>query len=337
MQFGVLSLADRAYDPVAGRRPSEQERLRAVVRIATHAEETGFDVFALGEHHQPPYLSSAPAVVLAHVAARTDRILLSTATTLITVSDPVRLAEDYATLQRLADGRLDVILGRGVGRSLVSWFGHEARDQVELAAERYGLLHRLWREPELDWEGTTREPLTGFTATPRPLDDVPPFVWHGCTSSPETVELAASYGDGLFTNHAFLPWANAAHLAALFRERHAAHGHAGEPRIGLGGQVFVRPRSQDAVREFRPYFEASSRYGRGMSLEDFQACTQLAVGSPQEVIDRTLSARDHVGRYQRQLFHIDAAGLPLTTVLEQLDLLGEHVLPVLRRETAAAA
>ncbi|MDP9796198.1 putative FMN-dependent luciferase-like monooxygenase [Catenuloplanes nepalensis] len=335
-EFGVLSLGDVATDPGTGRRPSEQDRLRAIARIAVTAEEAGFDVFALGEHHEPPYVTSAPAVLLGHLAARTERITLSTATTLITTGDPVRLAEDYATLQHLAGGRLDVVLGRGNSRPVYEWFGQESRTGLALAAERYALLRRLWREEEVDWEGEFRSPLRGFTAVPRPLDGVPPFVWHACTSSLETVELAAAYGDGLFTNHAFLPWAHAARLVNRFRQRFAEHGHAGPARVGLGGQVFVRPHSQDAVREFQPYFDRSPLYGRSLSLADFQASTQLVVGSPQQVIDRTLSAREHVGDYARQLFHIDPAGLPLGTVLDQLELLGGEVLPTLRRETAAA-
>lgn len=123
-------------------------------------------------------------------------------------------------------------------------------------------------------------------------------------------------------------------MVGLYRERFAHYGH-GSPEqaiVGLGGQVFMRRNSQDAVREFRPYFDNAPVYGHGPSLEEFTEQTPLTVGSPQQVIDRTLGFRDYVGDYQRQLFLIDHAGLPLKTVLEQLDLLGEEVVPVLRRE-----
>jgi hypothetical protein len=123
-------------------------------------------------------------------------------------------------------------------------------------------------------------------------------------------------------------------MVELYRTRfeHYGHGGADQAIVGLGGQVFMRRRSQDAVAEFRPYFDNAPVYGHGPSLEEFTAQTPLTVGSPQEVIERTLHFRDYVGDYQRQLFLIDHAGLPLKTVLEQLDLLGEEVIPVLRKE-----
>ena len=125
-------------------------------------------------------------------------------------------------------------------------------------------------------------------------------------------------------------------MVALYRRRFAHYGHGSEQQaiVGLGGQVFMRENSQDAVREFRPYFDNAPVYGHGPSLEEFTAETPLTVGSPEQVIERTLSFRDYVGDYQRQLFLMDHAGLPLKTVLEQLDLLGEEVVPVLRREFA---
>jgi putative FMN-dependent luciferase-like monooxygenase len=201
----------------------------------------------------------------------------------------------------------------------------------------YALLRQLWREENVDWEGRFRTPLQGFTSTPRPLDGVPPFVWHGSIRSPEIAEQAAYYGDGFFSNHIFWPKEHTQRMVALYRRRfeHYGHGPASHAIVGLGGQVFMRNNSQDAVREFRPYFDNAPVYGHGPSLEEFMAETPLTVGSPQQVIDRTLGFRDYVGDYQRQLFLVDHAGLPLKTVLEQLDILGEHVVPVLRKEFAA--
>lgn len=203
--------------------------------------------------------------------------------------------------------------------------------------ENYALLHKLWREDVVDWEGRFRTPLQSFTATPRPLDGVPPFVWHGSIRSPEIAEQAAYYGDGFFANHIFWPKEHFIQLIDLYRSRfeHYGHGAADQAIVGLGGQLFLRPRSQDAVREFRPYFDNAPVYGHGPSLEDFTEQTPLTVGSPQEAIDKTLRFREYFGDYQRQLFLVDHAGLPLKVVLEQLDILGEEVLPVLRKEFAA--
>jgi putative FMN-dependent luciferase-like monooxygenase len=337
MQFGVFTVGDVTPDPTNGRVPTEAERIEAMVRIAEKAEEVGLDVFATGEHHNPPFVPSSPTTILGFVAARTRRLILSTSTTLITTNDPVKIAEDYATLQHLAGGRVDLMMGRGNTAPVYPWFGKDIRDGIDLAIENYALLRRLWDEDVVDWDGRFRTALRGFTATPRPLDGVPPFVWHGSIRSPEIAEQAAFFGDGFFANHIFWPKQHFVRLVEHYRTRFADHGH-GRPDqaiVGLGGQVFMRERSQDAVREFRPYFDNAPVYGHGPSLEEFMDQTPLTVGSPQEVIDKTLTFREHFGDYQRQLFLIDHAGLPLSTVLEQLDLLGERVVPVLREEMDA--
>ncbi|WIK63921.1 LLM class flavin-dependent oxidoreductase [Gleimia hominis] len=333
MQFGVFSVSDITTDPTTGRTPTEHERINAEITIAKHAEDIGLDVFAIGEHHNPPFLSSSPTTLLGYIAAQTERIILSTSTTLITTNDPVKIAEEYAMLQHLAGGRVDLMMGRGNTGPVYPWFGKDIRQGIPLAIENYALLRRLWREENVDWEGKFRTPLRGFTSTPRPLDGVPPFVWHGSIRSPEIAEQAAYYGDGFFHNNIFWPMSHTKRMIALYRQRFAHYGH-GKPEeaiVGLGGQFYIARNSQDAKREFRPYFDNAPVYGNGPSMEEFTEQTPLTVGSPQKVIDRTLSFREHVGDYQRQLFLLDHAGLPLKTVLQQLDYLGE-ILPTLRAE-----
>src|SRR5271165_1328557 len=319
MQFGIFSVSDVTRNPVTGYTPSEAERIAAIVQIARRADEVGLDVFAIGEHHNPPFFSSSPTTLLAHIAALTERIVLSTAVTLITTNDPVKIAEDYAMLQHLAGGRVDLMLGRGNTAPVYPWFGKDIREGLPLALENYNLLHRLWREDVVDWEGSFRTPLQGFTAIPRPLDDVPPFVWHGAIRTPEIAEQAAFYGNGYFANNILAPNFHFRPLVNLYRERFAHHGH-GTPEqaiVGLGGHAFIARRSQDAVEHFRPYFEGSPLYGKSY---------------PQEVIEKTMTFQEGFGDYQRQLWNVDATGLPLEMALEQVELLGTEVVPVLRRE-----
>jgi len=334
MQLGIFSVGDITTDPTTGRTPTEHERLEAMVTIAKKAEEVGLDVYAAGEHHNPPFVNSSPTTLLAWIAAQTETITLSTSTTLITTNDPVKIAADFATLQHLTNGRVDLTLGRGNTGPVYPWFGKDIRQGINLAIENYALLRRLWTEDVVDWKGHFRTPLQGFTATPRPLDGVAPFVWHGSIRSPEIAEQAAYYGDGFFANHIFWPASHTKQMVELYRTRfeHHGHGRADQAIVGLGGQVFLGKNSQDAKAAFRPYFDQAPVYGHGPSLEDFTRQTPLTVGSPQEVIDRTLGFREYVGDYQRQLFLMDHAGLPLKTVLEQLDILGEEVVPVLRAE-----
>jgi putative FMN-dependent luciferase-like monooxygenase len=334
MQFGIFSVSDITRDPTTGKTPSEAQRIKDIVAIAKKTEEVGMDVVAIGEHHNRPFFSSSPTTTLAYIAAQTEKIILSTATTLITTNDPVKIAEDFAMLQHLADGRVDLVLGRGNTAPVYPWFGKNMQDSVNLTIENYNLLRRLWDEDTVNWEGKFRGPLQNFTSTPRPLDDVAPFVWHGSIRTPQIAEIAAYYGDGFFANNIFWPKEHYMQLINLYRERyeHYGHGRADQAMVGLGGQFFIRKNSQDAKNEFRPYFNNAPVYGHGPSMEDFTEQTPLTVGSPQEMIEKTLTFQEAFGNYHRQLFLVDHAGLPVKTVLEQLDLFGEEVLPTLRKE-----
>ncbi|MGW2580024.1 CE1758 family FMN-dependent luciferase-like monooxygenase [Streptomyces virginiae] len=337
VQFGIFTIGDVTTDPTTGRRPTENQRIKMMAAMAVKAEEAGLDVFATGEHHNPPFVPSSPPTLLAYIAARTSEIILSTSTTLITTNDPVKIAEDYAMLQHLADGRLDLMMGRGNTPAVYPWFGQDLRRAIPLAAENYELLHTLWRKENVSRQGTFRTPLQGFTSTPRPLDGVPPFVWHGSVRSAEVAEQAAFYGDGFFVNNIFAPTGHYKQLVEFYRERYAHHGH-GTPQqavVGLGGQTFLKARSQDAFKGFRPYFDRSPVYGGGASLEEVAERTPLTVGSPQQAIDKTLAFREIYGDYHRQLFHVDHAGIPLEAALEQIEILGTEVVPVLRKEMEA--
>ncbi|GEE04003.1 N5,N10-methylene tetrahydromethanopterin reductase [Gordonia spumicola] len=334
MQFGIFTVGDVTADPTTGTTVSEHDRIKAMTAIALKAEEVGLDVFATGEHHNPPFVPSSPTTMLGWIAARTQRLQLSTATTLITTNDPVKIAEDFAMLQHLSDGRVDLTLGRGNTGPVYPWFGKDIRQGIPLAIENYHLLRRLWREKVVDWEGEFRTPLQGYTSTPAPLDDTPPFVWHGSIRSPEIAEQAAFYGDGFFHNNIFWNKEHTEQMVNLYRQRfeHYGHGSADQAIVGLGGQVFMAETEAEAKRRFRPYFDNAPVYGHGPSMEDFTEMTPLTVGTPEMVIEKTLSFADYAGDYQRQLFLLDHAGLPLPQVLEQVEMLGREVVPTLRAE-----
>ena len=334
MQFGIFSVGDIAPEPVTGYTQSEAERIQNIIRVARRADEVGLDVYALGEHHNPPFVPSSPTTLLAYIAALTNDIILSTSVTLMTTNDPVKVAEDYAMLQHVAQGRLDLMVGRGNTVPVYPWFGKDIRQGVALALENYNLLHRLWREDVVDWEGRFRTPLQGFTSTPRPLDDVPPFVWHGSIRTPEIAEQAAFYGNGFFANHILAPNFHFKPLVDLYRQRfeHYGHGTAAQAVVGLGGMSFIAKNSQDAVAQFKPYFENYPVF-RGSRLEDHMAATPITVGSPQ--IDKVMTFQEGFGDYQRQLFALDGLSLPVDVALKQVELLGTEVVPVLRTEMEA--
>lgn len=333
MQFGIFTIGDVTTDPTTGVTPSEHDRINAMTQIALKAEEVGLDVFATGEHHNPPFVPSSPTTHLAYIAAQTKNIQLSTSTTLITTNDPVKIAEDYAFLQHLSGGRVDLMMGRGNTSPVYPWFGKDIRKGIPLAVENYHLLRKLWREPVVNWKGEFRTPLQNYTSTPAPLDDVPLFVWHGSIRSVQIAEQAAFYGDGFFHNNIFWNKEHTAQMVNIYRQRFEKYGHgsADQAIVGLGGQVFIGETEAEAKKFFRPYFDNAPVYGHGPSLEEFTELTPLTVGTVEQVIERTMQFADWVGDYQRQLFLIDHAGLPLEVVLNQIEILGTQVVPELRR------
>ncbi|QQM68422.1 LLM class flavin-dependent oxidoreductase [Actinomyces weissii] len=333
MHFGIFTVGDITSDPATGKAPSEHQRIKNTVEMAIAAEQLGLDFFATGEHHNPPFVPSSPVALLASVAAQTKDLLLSTATTLITTNDPVRLAEEYAYLQHLADGRLDLMMGRGNTGPVYPWFGKDIRQGISLAVENYQLLRTLWEQTNVDWQGEFRTPLTDFTSMPRPLDGVAPFVWHGSIRSPQIAEQAAYYGDGFFHNNIFWPADHVRRMVDLYRSRfeHYGHGRAEQAFVGLGGQVFLGSSQAEAIERYTPYFRNTYVY-QGASLEEMTASTPLAVGTPEQVVEKYLGYREVVGDYQRQAFLIDMGGVPHAEVMRQLEILGTEVVPALRAE-----
>lgn len=334
MQFGIFSVGDLTRDPVTNNLPTEKERIDAMTAYAIKADAVGLDVFATGEHHNPPFVPSSPTTHLAYIAAQTKNILLSTSTTLITTDDPVKIAEDYAFLQNITNGRMDLMLGRGNTGPVYPWFGKNIQDAISLTIENYHLLRRLWREKSVNWQGKHRTPLQDFTLVPAPLNNIPPYVWHGSIRSVEIPEQAAFYGDGFLHNNIFWKKEHTAQMIKIYRERfeHYGHGSADQAIVGLGGQIFVGETEQKAKDFYRPYFDNAPVYGHGPSLEEFVEYTPLTVGTVEQVIEETLSFADYAGDYQRQLFLVDHAGLPPEVVLEQIEILGTEIVPVLRKE-----
>ena len=340
MQFGIFSVSDITRNPVTGYTPSEAERIEAIVQIARRADEVGLDVFAIGEHHNPPFFSSSPTTLLAHIAALTERIILSTAVTLITTNDPVKIAEDYAMLQHLAGGRVDLMLGRGNTVPVYPWFGQDIRQGLPLALEHYNLLHRLWREDVVDWEGKLPDAAAGLHVDP------------AAARRRAAVRLARRdphAGDrraGRLLRQRLLRQQHPGAELPLRAAGEAVPGAVRALRARHAGAGDRRPRRPRVHRQalagrdpnaYRPYFEGSPIYGHSYKLEDYMDGTPMSVGSPQEVIEKTLTFQEGFGDYQRQLWNVDAVGLPLEMVLEQVELLGTEVVPVLRERWRRAA
>lgn len=340
MRFLAISLIVHAPHPITGEHVSTRERFRRLVADAQLAEDLGFDGFGVGERHERPFISSSPPVVLSHIAARTTRIRLFTAVTTLSLLDPVRAYEDYATLDQLSDGRLDLIIGKGNGSAQRELFHVTTEDQWERHTEGYELFRRLWREPKVTtWSGRFRPELSDAETWPRPLQR-PIRVWHGSATSRQSVDLAARYAEPLFSANVTNPIEPYADLVRYYRERWEQYGH--DPAaitVGAGSAgFFARKRSQDALAEYRPVFEANLRFQHKIGLpivfetfEDYVQRSSALIGSPQQIIDKVHKYHEQLGHSVLHL-HADAGGLTQQQHEESLALFQADIAPVLRRE-----
>ncbi|MFN8439463.1 MAG: LLM class flavin-dependent oxidoreductase [Caldilineaceae bacterium] len=337
MKFALFSLLMNLPNAITGETLTAQEKFQNVIKQALLAEELGFEAYGVGERHGEPFLSSAPPVILASIAAHTSRIRLITAVTVLSVLDPVRVAEDYATLDHLSGGRLELMIGKGNDPRHYPLFGISETEQWDSMAERYALLRRLWDEENVSWQGHYRPPLDKVTVQPRPLQRPIP-VWHGSASSPLSTELAAKYGDPIFSANAFHPMVKYKALIDHYRERLAYYGH--DPKsaiVGSGaGSLYLARTTEEAIRRFRPYYDAFHKTAAAQhnhspfkDLEDNIANGPVLVGSPQAVTEKILSYHAAFGN---QVLAISVDGLTEAEQREQVECFATEVAPVLRRE-----
>ncbi|MWV44512.1 LLM class flavin-dependent oxidoreductase [Paenibacillus sp. HJL G12] len=337
MKVALFSLMMNLPNAVTGESWTAQQKFRNVIRQAVLAEKLGFDAYGVGERHGAPFLSSSPPVVLTAIAAQTSRIRLLTTVTVLSVLDPVRVAEDYATLDHLSGGRLEMIIGKGNDPRHYPLFGITEEEQWESMAERYRLLKRLWTEENVTWEGKYRPNLEQVTTYPRPYQQSIP-IWHGSASSTLSTELAAQFGEPIFSSNSFHPQSKYKALIDHYRERLAHYGHdPARAVVGAGsGSLYLGTTTEEAIRRYKPYYSAfsateSSKHNQSpfVSLEDMIENGPALIGSPEQVIGKILNYHEAFGH---QVLSISVDGLTESEQEEQLQRFAEEVLPVLRRE-----
>jgi alkanesulfonate monooxygenase SsuD/methylene tetrahydromethanopterin reductase-like flavin-dependent oxidoreductase (luciferase family) len=338
MKFLLITLITHLADPLTGVRKSTSDRFREVVDNAVLAEELGFDGYGVGERHERPFISSSPPVVLSHIAARTEKIRLFTAVTTLSLLDPVRAFEDYSTLDHLSGGRLELIIGKGNGAAQRELYHVTPEDQWDRNIEGYELFRRLWREDKVTWSGQFRPSLQDAETWPRPLQQ-PIRVWHGSATSRESVDLAAKWGDPLFSANVTNPIEPYAELIRYYRERWEFYGHDPASAIVGAGTAgyYAAPTSQEALEVYRPIFEARLELQRTLglepvfpTLEDFVERSSALIGSPEQIIDKVHRYHD---RFQHQVLHLNADGEGLSEKQhrETLELFQSDIAPVLSR------
>jgi probable LLM family oxidoreductase len=340
MEIGVFSFVELMPDPVTGEQIPPEQRFRELMEQIELADQLGLAVFGVGEHHRPDLIASAPAVVLAAAAARTERIRLTSAVSVISTDDPVRVFEEFATLDLLSGGRAEIMAGRGSFTESYPLFGYDLDDYDALFDEKLRLLLQLRREEVVRWSGTHRAPIEGIGVYPRPAQDPLP-VWVAVGGAPESAFRAGTLG---------LPMALAiiggmperfSAFAELHRDAARQAGVDPVPALSINSHGYIADTYEQAVEESFPYVASMmNRIGRErgwqpMTREQYEAGATLRgayfVGTPEQVVEKIL--------FQHDIFHHDRFSLqfsigpvPHAKVMRCIELLGTEVMPAVRSE-----
>jgi probable LLM family oxidoreductase len=345
MEIGLYTFGERTPHWVDGRTVGARQRLQEILAAARLADQAGFAVFALGEHHRLDFTIAATPVVLAAIAQVTARVRLASAVTILSTADPVRVFEDFATVDLLSGGRAEVIAGRGVFTESFPLFGYDLADQDELFAEKLDLLLKLNAAERVTWQGRFRPALRDAPIPPRPLQAQLP-IWVGTGGTKNSVVRAGTLGLPLAFANIGLPPAQLAPLADLYRRTGIEAGHqAADLKVAVASHLHVAKSSQDAMDTFYPHYAAyfrnhtPSQYrAREISRDAYEQLAgrdgPLFVGSPQQIVDKILHEYELFG-HQRFLAQIDIGGLPYAKVAQVIELIASDVMPVVQRATAA--
>ena len=339
MEVGIESFASHLLGSGTGAAIGGAEAMRLLLDRIVRADEVGLDVVGMGEHHRAEYLDSAPAVILAAAAARTQRIRLTSAVTVLSAADPVRVFQQFATLDLISQGRAELVVGRGSSVEAFPLFGLDLDDYDVLFVEKLDLLLQIRATERVQWQGKFRPALTGQGVYPRPMQAQLP-IWLGVGGTPESFVRAGTLGLPLMVaiiggdTHRFRP------LVDLYREAGRRAGHAPETlKVGLHSLGYVAPTSQQAREEFFPGYartfsaRAKERGGAPVTRAQFDAQVgplgALLVGGPAEVAAKIVRHGEALGGITRVTFQMDVAALPHAKVLQAIELIGTQVVPLL--------
>ncbi|WP_442598668.1 LLM class flavin-dependent oxidoreductase [Neobacillus sp. D3-1R] len=343
MEIGIYTLADLYPDPHTGKTISAKQRIEEIIQAAKMADEAGLDVFGVGEHHRLDYAVSSPAVVLSAISQVTKQIKLTSATTVLNTIDPVRLFEDFATLDLLSNGRAEIMAGRGAFLESFPLFGYDTKNYDELFVEHLELLLHLNAKKIVTWDGCYRSSLKDAEIAPRPVQQKIP-IWVGVGGTLESAERAGRIGTGLAIvilggePNLYKP------MVDLYRITAAQTGHPLDSmKVAVTGHAYISKTNELAIDEFYPYhsnywLHLNRRYGKNttFSRADFEQLsgkeTALFVGSSQQIIEKIMRQYELFG-HQRFMAQMDIGGMPFKKVAENIERLATEVAPVIRKET----
>ncbi|MDR0343902.1 MAG: LLM class flavin-dependent oxidoreductase [Nocardiopsaceae bacterium] len=343
-EIGVMTFGEVTKDPATGARPSPRQRVRDTIEQARAADQVGLDVFGVGEHHRSDFVGSAPSILLAAAAAVTERIRLTSSVTVLSSEDPVRVWEQFATIDLLSAGRAEIIAGRGSYTESFPLFGYDLQDYADLFREKLDLLLKIREQNPLTWNGRFRAPLVDADIAPR-ADGTTIPVWVGVGGSPASAISTGRLGLPMALGLLLGPITFHEQTVQLYRAAAAKAGYDAQALpVSINAHGFVGRSSQHARDVMYPYFaqgmmENNHQRGAGFALSrpvfDAQSSpgSGLLVGSSQEIIDKLLAYHELYG-LTRAIIHIGFGGMPQQEHLEAIERLGTDVAPVVRREVA---
>jgi probable LLM family oxidoreductase len=338
MEIGIDSFAKKTQTNEGGTVEDDAKAMSELIERIVHADKVGLDVFGLGEHHREEFLDSAAHNILSAAAAKTGNIRLTSAVAVISAMDPVRLFQNYATLDLISNGRAEIVAGRGSFTEAFPLFGLDFNDYDDLYAEKLDLLLRIRDEKEVTWSGKFRPPLENQTVYPRPLQERLP-VWIGVGGTPASFVRAGTLGLPLMVaviggeTHRFRP------LIDIYYEAAEKAGHdKGSLKVGLHSLGFVANSKEEAIERYYPGYRiwfnqiGKERGWPPVTMERFQQqigdLGAYVIGSPEEVAEKLLRHSEALGGISRFTFQIDNAGLTHEDLLESYSLIGEKVKPL---------
>ncbi len=344
MEIGCDSFVAKGTNPATGQTVTALERMTGIVEEIVLADQVGLDSFGIGEHHRSGYLDSAPTMILAAAASRTQTIRLTSAVTVLSAADPVRVFQEFATLDLLSKGRAEIVVGRGSFIESFPLFGFDLQDYDSLFAEKLELLLKIRENTEVHWSGKHRAALTGQGVYPRPVQQELP-IWLGVGGTPESFIRAGALGLPLMLAiiggepHRFRP------LVDLYREAGKRAGHApAKLKVGVHALGYVAETDQHAADDFFPgYAEAFTSIGRergwpAVTRRQFDALLgptgALIVGGPEAVIDKVKHYDEVLGGIARLDFQMSVASLAHEKLMSAIRLLGTRVAPTMRAASA---
>jgi len=340
MELGIYTFVELTPDAVTGEIITAQQRMRNLMEEIILTEQVGLDVFAIGEHHRPEYLVSSPAVVLAAAAEKTSRIKLSSAVTVLSSDDPVRVFQQFATVDLLSNGRAEIMAGRGSFIESFPLFGYDLHEYDTLFSEKLDLLVKINKQEKISWKGRHRPAINNLGIYPRPVQKELP-IWVAVGGTPESVVRAANLGLPMAlaiiggTPERFAPYTR------LYKDSFAKAGHnMATLQLGINSHTYISDNSQQAADEFYPpYARAMSKIGaeRGWpptTREQYEYMRSpkgsLLVGSPQQVIDKILYEHELFG-HTRFLAQMSVASMPHKQMMRSIELFGTKVAPEVRK------